>query len=113
MKIKDSSLSLNTLWRVTAGVAVLLIVMTFLVAVKARKITSNGFTGYISGQSAIVYLRSQPTNTSQTIAILNPGTPVFVDHSTTREDLTWYHVKTENGNGWIPETDLSLTSRRP
>lgn len=110
MKNRDVSDSIVLLWRVTAGVAIILLVLTLMMVVKTRTITSTGFTGYISGQNTIVYLRIHPTDTSHTVAILNPGTTVFVDHSTTRNDITWYHVKTESSAGWIPEAQLSITN---
>jgi len=110
MKNSEISHSTALLWRITAGVAIILLVFTLMLVVKTRTITSAGFTGYISGQNTIVYLRIHPTDTSHTVAILNPGTAVFVDHSTTRNDITWYHIKTESDVGWIPETHLSLTN---
>ena len=109
MNNKGHSQSQTLLRRITAGVAVLLLVLTLLLAVKARTKTSTGFTAYIASQNTIVYLRSQPLESSQTIGILNHGAEVFVDYSTTRNGTTWYYVKTENNTGWIPETSLSLT----
>jgi hypothetical protein len=109
MKMFESKLSDKTLWRMTTMVAVLLLVFTILLVIKDRSISSSGFTGYISQQDSLVYLRSQPDETSRTVAILNPGSVVFVDHSTDRDNLTWYHVKSENGIGWIQEENLTLT----
>ncbi len=97
------------LWRVTAGVAALLLILTLILVVKVQTVSSTSFTGYINNQSTTVYLRNHPTETGQTIAILNPGTAVDVDRSTTREDITWYHIRTESGSGWIPEENLSLS----
>jgi len=95
------------LWRVTAAVAVLLGIITLILGAKAWTASPEGFTGYINDQSAAVYLRSRPEETGRTIAILNPGTEVRVDRSTTQEDVTWYHVKTESGTGWIQEAYIS------
>ena len=104
---KRSSPSMAFQWRVTAGVAVLLLIITLILVVKVRMPSSASFTGYINNQSTTVYLRFRPDETSRTIAILNPGTEVQVDRSTTTEDITWYHVKTESGSGWIPESNIS------
>jgi len=97
------------LWRVTAGVAALLLILTLILVVKVQTVSSTSFTGYINNQSTIVYLRNRPTETGQTIAILDPGTAVDVDRSTTREDALWYHIRTESGSGWIPEANLNLS----
>jgi hypothetical protein len=105
---KSSSPALAILWRITFGVAVLLLIITVMLAVKVQKTSSSSFTGYINNQSSTVYLRNDPSETGRTNAILNPGTEVYVDRSTIREDNTWYHVRTESGNGWIPEEDFSL-----
>jgi len=109
MKPSKSSISTITLWRITAAVALLLLAFTLLLVVKARSKTSAGFTGYISGQNTTVYLRNQPDMTSRINAILNHGTTVNVDYSTSRDGMTWYRVHTENDIGWIPESNLSLT----
>ena len=110
MKFKGFSPSIALLWRVTAGMVILLLVITLMLVVKARTRSSAGFTGTISSQNTFVYLRSQPTDSSQTIAILDPGTAVYVDNSSTRDDMIWYHVKTASGNGWIPEANLDITN---
>jgi len=109
MNIKGSFPSIAFLWRVTVAVAVLLLIITLMLVVKVRTNSSTSFTGYINNQSATVYLRNTPTETGKTIAILNPGTAVNVDRSTIREDITWYHTRTESGSGWIPEANLSLS----
>ena len=107
MTIKGSSPSITFLWRVTMAVAILLLIITLILVVKVRTVSSASFTGYINNQNTIVYLRNTPTETGSTIAILNPGTAVEVDRSTTREDITWYYVRTESGSGWIPEANIS------
>ena len=107
MNFKGSSPSLAFLWRVTVAVAVILLIITLILVVKVRTTSSASYTGYINDQSTTVYMRNTPTETGRTIAILNPGTAVDVDRSTIREDITWYHIKTESGSGWIPEANLS------
>ena len=109
MKIKATSPSFDFLWRITIAVALLLLVLTLLLVVKSQTTSSTNFTGYINRQNAPVYLRAEPTDTSRTIALLNSGTTVNVDRSTIREEITWYHIRTESGSGWIPETNLSLS----
>jgi len=109
MNFKGFSPSFTLLWRITAAVAALLFVFTILLMVKDRNKTDAGFTGYISGGDSMVYLHSQPSESSRTVAILNPGTELFVDKSTTRDEISWYHVKTGNGTGWIQEINFSLT----
>ena len=109
MITKESSPSMKVLWRVTAGVAVLLLIITIILLVKVQTAPSANFTGYISGQRSTVYLRNRPSETGRTIAILDPGTEVQVDRSTTSEAITWYHVRTESGSGWIPEDYINLS----
>jgi uncharacterized protein YgiM (DUF1202 family) len=109
MKFKTFSPSLTFLWRITIGAALLLLVLTLLLVVKSQITASTSFTGYIYAQNTPVYLRSEPTETGRTIALLNPGTAVNVDRSTIREETTWYHIRTESGSGWVPETNLSLS----
>jgi uncharacterized protein YgiM (DUF1202 family) len=109
MTIKESSSSIKVLWRVAAGVAIILLILTVILAVKTQSSPSADFTGTISNHDTTVYLRNQPTEDASIVAILNPGTLVEVDRSTTREDITWYHVETDSGRGWIPETNLDLS----
>jgi uncharacterized protein YgiM (DUF1202 family) len=106
---KASFPSMAFLWRVTAGVAVVLLIITLMLLVKLQTVPSADLTGTINNQSATVYLRNRPTITGRTIAILNPGTAVQVYRSTTSEDITWYHIRTESGSGWIPEANLNLS----
>lgn len=109
MTIIGSSRTLTILWRVTAGVAVLLLIITVILAMKVQSGPSVNFTGTVSNHGTTVYLRNQPSEDASIVAILDPGTEVEVDRSSTREDITWYHVKTESGRGWIPETSLDLS----
>jgi uncharacterized protein YgiM (DUF1202 family) len=109
MEFKTFSPSLTFLWRITIGAALLLLLLTLLLVVKSQMTASTNFTGYINSQNTPVYLRSEPADTGRTIALLNPGTAVNVDRSTIREETTWYHIQTESGSGWIPETNLSLS----
>ena len=97
------------LWYVTAAVAALLLIITLILVVKVQGAASDKFTGTITDHNTAVYLRSQPEETSSIIAILDPGTEVYVDRSTTRGDTTWYHIRTDSGRGWVPEIDLSLS----
>lgn len=108
MKFDQSAPSMAVLWRVTAAVALILLIITLILVVNARKPAAAHFTGYINDQTATVYLRNRPTATGRTLAILNPGTEVYVDRSTSSEGMTWYHVNTESGSGWIPEENLNL-----
>jgi uncharacterized protein YgiM (DUF1202 family) len=110
MKYKDPSPSMINIWRVTGVVAVILLIFTVILVVKVQTGSSAGFTGLINNQSTTVYLRNHPAYDGDIVAILNPGTAVDVDRSTTREDITWYHVQTESGSGWIPETNLNLSA---
>jgi SH3-like domain-containing protein len=109
MTIKGSSRTLTILWRVTAGVAVLLLIFTVILIQKVQSGPSVNFTGTVNSQGTTVYLRNQPSGEASIIAILDHGTVVEVDRSTTREDVTWYHVKTDSGRGWIPEANLDLS----
>jgi uncharacterized protein YgiM (DUF1202 family) len=109
MKLISISSSNKLLWKITVSAAVVLLIFTLLLIIKAQNINSTGFIGYIGSPNSTVYLRSQPDEFSRTIAILNPGTEVYVSHSTSRDGSTWYHIRTDNGAGWIPESNLSLT----
>lgn len=109
MKVNNISQSNKSLWKITAAAAVVLFIFTLLLIIKAQNINATGFIGYIGSPNSTVYLQSQPDESSRTIAILNPGTEVYVSHSTSRDGSIWYHIKTETGTGWIPESNLSLT----
>jgi uncharacterized protein YgiM (DUF1202 family) len=108
MKFKATSPSFALRWRITIAAALLLLILTLLLVAKSQMTASTSFTGYINSQNTPVYLRSEPTETARTIALLNPGTAVNVDRSTIRQETTWYHIRTESGSGWIPEANLSL-----
>ena len=106
----ESTPKLKIAWRVTTVVAVILLILTVILVVKVRSSPSANFSGTIINQDTPVYLRNTPSEESSTIAILDPGTIVEVDRSTTRENITWYYVKTESGRGWIPEINLDLSN---
>ena len=110
MTSEGSSTTMKILWRITAGVALILLIFTLILVVKVQSAPTANFTGTITDQVTTVYLRNQPSEDSSTNAILNPGTVVEVDRSTTRDGLTWYHIKTESGRGWIPESYLDLNN---
>jgi uncharacterized protein YgiM (DUF1202 family) len=109
MNQKASPPSLTIIWRITAAVAVVLLILTLILVFKTSSASTASFTGYVNDRIPTVYLRSQPTHNSRTVAILNSGSEVLVDRSTTRQETTWYHITSSSGSGWIPETNLSLS----
>ena len=110
MTTNESTSTLKIAWRVTTIVAVILLIFTVILVVEVRSSPPTNISGTIINQDTPVYLRNTPSEDSTTIAILDPGTIVEVDRSTTRDNYTWYYVKTENGRGWIPEINLDLSN---
>jgi SH3-like domain-containing protein len=109
MSVKDPSRLMTLLWRVSAGVAVILLIITVILVVKVQSGPSAIFSGVITNQNTTVYLRNRPAEDGTIIAILDPGTKVDVDRSTTRDEDTWYHIRTDSGRGWISESSINLS----
>lgn len=109
MNFKDPSRLMTLLWRIAALVGVILLIFTMVLVVKVQSGPSAIFSGVITNQNTTVYLRNRPAEDGTIIAILDPGTTVDVDRSTTRDEITWYHIRTDSGRGWISETNISLS----
>ena len=110
MTLEGRSSTMRILWGITAVVALILLALTVILVLKVQSAPSANLTGTISDQITTVYLHNQPSEHSSTVAILDPGTLVEVDRSTTRDGTTWYHITSDSGRGWIPETVLDLSN---
>jgi len=106
--MKTNTYPVTLLWRITAIVAILLLIVTLLLASKARSQADSGFAGQIANSSSTVYLYRTPDIDAQIISILENGIIVHVDNSRVKNERTWYHIQIENASGWILEGNLVI-----
>lgn len=101
---------LSGLWILTGLAALVLLVTTIGLAVKAQAQADQPITVYLTGKGLVVQLREQPDQMSRVVAILERGTVVTVTDSVTEGDQTWYHVqKAETSSGWVKAEYVSLS----
>ena len=98
---------LSALWIFTAFVTIMLIAATVNVARKARASQEAGFVGYITGVNSAVYVYERPRRTSSILTIVDLETPVLVKDSSEDGDMTWYLIRSENAEGWLPSERVS------
>jgi uncharacterized protein YgiM (DUF1202 family) len=100
----------TSLWRITAFVAAVLLVITIALAVKTGQTNARGFYASTESVNPTVTLREKSNWSSRIVAILESGTQVFVDDQTTVGATEWFHVNAENVSGWVSSRYISTQS---
>jgi len=100
----------SRLWMVTGLGALVLVVATIGLGVKARSQANQTVTVYTVDKNIVISLYAEPSMASRIVTVLERGEPLAVTDYTNRGDQTWYHVNTKTGSGWIHANHLSLNS---
>lgn len=100
---------ISVLWVLAGLVAVVLLVATIGLAVKARDQADRGVTAYLTSGSKLVILLKQPSQAGIVAAIVERGTAVAIVDAITESDQTWYHVKAGTDSGWVQAEYISLS----
>jgi hypothetical protein len=101
-------MSFSIVWKITGLIALVLLLATFSLAVKSRAYDDSAIVGYVTAPGSSAYLRSQPSEESRIVTILERDTVLWIKNSITKDSQTWYHVETDADSGWIPSENVSL-----
>jgi hypothetical protein len=97
-----SKKSLSVLWLLTGLLALGLLGLTIGLVIKASTLTEPGVPGQvIDSNSAVVLLHAEPGRTAAVITMLESLTAVTVVDSQRVDDVLWYEVVTNAGQGWV------------
>jgi hypothetical protein len=104
-----SGKTLRLLWVVTAVAIVLLAVLTWRLAVRARGQALLQQTVYLDGRQNSVSLYGEPDENSDVVAVVARGSGVRVVEIWNGATGSWYRV--ERGrmtSGWVPARQISV-----
>ena len=96
------------LWAITGLAALILLIATVTLFRRADQIEESGIVGYVANGGPAVFLRDQPSSSGAVLTILEPGVSVRVTDSTTRGNVDWYQVVTEENAGWLHKSRISF-----
>lgn len=92
----------SILWGLTGVIALALLGLTIALVIKASSLAEPGVAGrVIDSDSAVVLLHAEPGRTAEVITMLEPQTALTVVDSQREDDVLWYQVMTEAGQGWV------------
>lgn len=101
------TLILRLLWRITALVTTILIVVTVgLVSIYASQ-EDLGQVAYVKSGTTSVSIRSNPNATSRVVSVLEGGTQVYIEQIIESRSVLWAQVNENDTIGWLPYTYLS------
>ena len=103
MQLADKTIS--RLWRITAVVFLLLVVVTIGLAVRARNQPVAGVEAQVYRR---VFLREEPVGVGRIDAVLRPGTAVTITDAIEQSGSTWYQIEVGERQGWIPANTVNL-----
>jgi hypothetical protein len=90
------------LWYLTGLAALLLLLGTVALTIRASELQDVGISATLRGTSGPVLVRGGPSGLDQIITILPQGTRVFVTDSQEVDGRRWALVETEQYTGWVP-----------
>jgi len=99
-----------TLWRITGLVAIGLLVATLILAYQARSQPQPDLIARVTSPNPTVYLRAEPSTSSQIVTILERGSTVNVIDTLTDQNIRWLKVEAGRFSGWLPETNIAFES---
>lgn len=100
----------NTLWRITALVAVGLLIATFILVYQAVNLPQTGLQGKLTGSNPTIYLRAEPSGSGKIVTILERGTTVNVIDTSSNQNIIWIHIKAGSFTGWVPQANIIFES---
>lgn len=99
------------LWKITGLVAIGLLIATSFLAYKAHSLPETGILAKLSGANQTIYLRAEPSGSSQIVTILERGSRILVIDMGTSQNIRWFKIKTGQFSGWIPESNVVFESQ--
>jgi len=101
---------IKRLWWFTGLLALILLLVTVALFVRAGQVEDKGILAYVAGSSAAPFLRTQPGNDGAILMVLEVGSPVRITDSATRNNQNWYHVNIGERSGWLLASLITLDS---
>ena len=105
--------AISRLWTLTGIAALLLLIATAALALRADDLAGAGYQGTLSGTGGPVLVREGPSGLHPITTILPDGTAVFVTESLEAEGRVWVRVETEAIEGWVPLESVRIVSSNP
>ncbi len=99
-----------TLWKITGLVAIGLLVATVILAYQARNQPQAELIAMVTSPNPTVYLRAEPSSSSQIVTILERGSTVNVIDTIAEQDIRWLKVEAGRFSGWLPEANIVFES---
>ena len=97
--------TISRLWRITAIVSLLLLVVTVGLMVQARNQPMVGVEARVYRR---VFLREEPVGVGRIDAVVRPGTAVIITDAIEQSGSTWYQIEVGEQQGWIPANTVNL-----
>jgi hypothetical protein len=99
---------LTTLWWITGLIALILLIATAGLFLRAEQIEESGIVAYVTSSQSAPFLRDQPSNTGAVLMVLDIGSPVRIKDSATRSNIDWYFVNIGDRSGWLRASLISF-----
>jgi hypothetical protein len=103
-----TSKTLSYLWKLTWIAALILLLATVGLILKAKAAAQAEVVVFVTSPSNSAYLRAKSDGSSKILTILENGTPVLVKNTRSVAGEDWYYVQTETHSGWLPFENISL-----
>jgi hypothetical protein len=103
-----NSKRMRILWWLTGLMALILLLATVALFVRADHIEESGILAYVTRSQAAPFLREQPGNDGAVLMVLEYGSAVRISDSETRSNQDWYYVETGEASGWLLASLISF-----
>ena len=100
-----SNKTASTLWTVTGLIALLLLIATIGLTVRAQTQPVVGVEAQVNGR---FYLRDAPYGGAGIITALRGGTAVTLIDSEQQGQTLWYQIEFNQQTGWMPSNALDI-----
>lgn len=100
-----------TLWKITGLIAIGLLIATLILAYQANNLPIKSITGKLTSPNPTVYLRAEPSGSSEIVTILERGSIVQIINTDQNQNIQWIKIDTGHFTGWIPETNIVIESK--
>ena len=104
---------LKILWWITGLSALILLVATVALFLRAEQIQESGIIAYVARSQAAPFLRDEPGNNGAVLMVLEYGSPVRISDSTSRSNVDWYYVDAGETSGWLLASLISFEPPQP
>ncbi|MGD2078855.1 MAG: SH3 domain-containing protein [Chloroflexota bacterium] len=104
---------MKLLWRLAGLVALILLMATTFLFVRADRLQDKGILAYVTSSQAAPFLRDKPSRSGAVLMVLELGSPVRISDSATTMNQDWYYVDAGDKSGWLLASLVSLEPPGP